>query len=594
MRASTGTLGYDPYGDYFQGAPPVTGPVFESLERGYSTSPPRFPPRRATHSAGGDGRVPPPIAIVGDRRRSPSGSRPIIHGGLGDRGLSPGASSPGDGEYYITPNVSGRRRRMYYPGERPLPGDENNRDRDMDRRHYRTSQMGPGDRRGYHRYGPLIRDDLGKDPPPHAYAGSDRDAGNPMYRRARRQRVGSLDVPPQRRERPISMAGLEDGLPPFGGINRSRSVGRGDKPSRDFTTDPNPFDGQPRGRPVSIHQRRPHTYTSSQSPMPGAFPDDGYDSPCDDEFGCDIHGDPPIEFSFRGVDDREPQRGFRDGRYEGIEVRAAQERAARERWALDEEWERHMSDAHSRDRQGRFGPPDSRDRHHSQGATSNRPTLATAAPIKGILREPRKRFPEDPEPVREGALPLPGKADHLGIPQEARWTKISRKLVNPAALEGRERFEKTDNHVIVLRVLTPDEIEMYTKITQNIREKRLADERDREYDRRRDSRRRSTIANPSRSGEFPTLHQSQQPIPPPPKPQPVQQPQPPPQQQHSPPSRGPVIVDAPRRSGTAPVSNGANGVLRPNPDVPGTFLGYRRNPPPITNSKPVTSKPAQG
>jgi hypothetical protein len=510
MRASTGTLGFNPYDNYLPGqgefyTSPATGPEFEPLEPGrpsrrdhrdYSTSPPRRPSRRATHSAGGDGRVPPPIAIIGDRRRrSPSGSRPIIHGGLGNLGISPGTTPADDGEYYITPHVSDRRRhsgRVYYPGERPAPGDEGNRDRDMDRPHYRTSPMGPGGRRGYHLSGPLVRN-------PDADGYDDRDAREPMYRRARRQRVSSLDVPPRRGERPLSMAGLEEHLPPvaesgppppsrgFGGLSRSRSVGRSDKPSRDFTTDPNPFDGPPRGRPVSVHQRKPHTYASSQSPMPGAFPDDGYDSsPYDDEFEARGYSDPPIELSFRGVDDRrrEPRRGPGDGRldrYEG-EGRAAQERerAVRERRNMDEEWERHMrreSGARSQDRRDdretraerdeRFGHADGRDRHRSQGATNSRP--APAAPIKGILREPRERFPEDPEPIREGALPLREKADHLGIPQEARWTKISRKLVNPAALQGRERFEATEGHVIVLRVLTPDEIDMYTERTRRIR-----------------------------------------------------------------------------------------------------------------------------
>jgi hypothetical protein len=132
---------------------------------------------------------------------------------------------------------------------------------------------------------------------------------------------------------------------------------------------------------------------------------------------------------------------------------------------------------------------------------------------------------------------------------------------------------------------------MWTLFLTYAAEERLERGRHREYDRRHDSRRRSTNASRPR-GEPPTLHQSQQPA----KPQLAQQqqPQPPLQQQNSPPSRGPVIVDPPRRADTAPVSSGANGGLRPNPDAPGTFLGYRRNPPPITNSNPVNSKQAQG
>ncbi|KAH0556108.1 hypothetical protein GP486_005953 [Trichoglossum hirsutum] len=56
-----------------------------------------------------------------------------------------------------------------------------------------------------------------------------------------------------------------------------------------------------------------------------------------------------------------------------------------------------------------------------------------------------------------------------GIPKDARWTKINRKLVNPEALDGKERYEATGRHVIVLRVLTPDEIDMYAERTRRIR-----------------------------------------------------------------------------------------------------------------------------
>lgn len=90
-------------------------------------------------------------------------------------------------------------------------------------------------------------------------------------------------------------------------------------------------------------------------------------------------------------------------------------------------------------------------------------------PIKGILRPPREKFPEDPAPVREGVAPLNKK----GIPPNARWTKIDRKLVNPEALEaGNERYEGRSDYVIVLRVLTKEDIEEYALKTQEIRAKR--------------------------------------------------------------------------------------------------------------------------
>lgn len=93
-------------------------------------------------------------------------------------------------------------------------------------------------------------------------------------------------------------------------------------------------------------------------------------------------------------------------------------------------------------------------------------------PPKSILRPPRERFPEDPAPVREGVAPLKD-AGKKGIPPNARWTKIDRKLVNPEALEqGNERFEERPDYVIVLRVLTKEEIEQYALKTSEIRDKR--------------------------------------------------------------------------------------------------------------------------
>jgi hypothetical protein len=59
-----------------------------------------------------------------------------------------------------------------------------------------------------------------------------------------------------------------------------------------------------------------------------------------------------------------------------------------------------------------------------------------------------------------------------GIPPGARWTKINRRLVSPEALEdGHERFEERLDYVVVLRVLTREEIELYADKTQEIRSK---------------------------------------------------------------------------------------------------------------------------
>ncbi|KKK17393.1 hypothetical protein P175DRAFT_0426423 [Aspergillus ochraceoroseus IBT 24754] len=111
-------------------------------------------------------------------------------------------------------------------------------------------------------------------------------------------------------------------------------------------------------------------------------------------------------------------------------------------------------------------------------------------PPKGILKPPRDKFPEEPNPVREGVAPLKD-AHKKGIPPGARWTKIDRRLVNPAALEeSQERFEERPEYVIVLRVLTKEEIQAYAVKTQEIRDARYHEyiherRRRREEDRRR-------------------------------------------------------------------------------------------------------------
>ena len=59
---------------------------------------------------------------------------------------------------------------------------------------------------------------------------------------------------------------------------------------------------------------------------------------------------------------------------------------------------------------------------------------------------------------------------HKEIPSGARWTKIDRRLVNPQALdEAEERYEERPDCVIVLRVLTKDEIQMLANRTSEIR-----------------------------------------------------------------------------------------------------------------------------
>ncbi|KAH8589740.1 hypothetical protein B0O99DRAFT_332847 [Bisporella sp. PMI_857] len=137
--------------------------------------------------------------------------------------------------------------------------------------------------------------------------------------------------------------------------------------------------------------------------------------------------------------------------------------------------------------------PDSLKNEESRGVRIVTPPPATAekAPVKGILRQPREKFPEDPAPIREGVAPLKD-AKKDGVPPDARWTKISRKLVNPEALEaGKERYEAREDFVIVLRVLSRDEIQGYAEVTERIRAAREeAEEREAREARRRARRER--------------------------------------------------------------------------------------------------------
>lgn len=75
------------------------------------------------------------------------------------------------------------------------------------------------------------------------------------------------------------------------------------------------------------------------------------------------------------------------------------------------------------------------------------------------------------EPHRGNSTTSPPNIDASGkIPHGAKWTRIDRMVVNPQALqEGDELFEERSDCVIVHRVLTKEEIEIYAWRTQKIR-----------------------------------------------------------------------------------------------------------------------------
>lgn len=119
---------------------------------------------------------------------------------------------------------------------------------------------------------------------------------------------------------------------------------------------------------------------------------------------------------------------------------------------------------------------------------------------RGILKKPTEKFPEYLNEMREGVAPMDGVASmkgvslnrHMrcnssnsdqkftpGIPPDARWTKIDRRLVCPQALEeANERFEERLKSVIVLRVLTKAEIQKLVDRTTEIRDERTSEEFD--------------------------------------------------------------------------------------------------------------------
>lgn len=130
------------------------------------------------------------------------------------------------------------------------------------------------------------------------------------------------------------------------------------------------------------------------------------------------------------------------------------------------------------------------------------PPKEPVAPVKGILRKPTAKFPEDPEPIREGVAPHKDALKGKDIPVGARWTRIDRRLVNPEALEqAKERFEERMDCVIVLRVLTKEEIQKLADRTKKIRESREDDEYDHERREREDRDRRSRRSKDDRDEE---------------------------------------------------------------------------------------------
>ncbi|KAK8091823.1 hypothetical protein PG997_002184 [Apiospora hydei] len=120
-------------------------------------------------------------------------------------------------------------------------------------------------------------------------------------------------------------------------------------------------------------------------------------------------------------------------------------------------------------------------------------------PLKGILKKPTSDFPDHPGFTREGVSTLECP-ETKPVPPGARWTKISRKLVNSEALAiGKERFEVRDDFVIVLRVVSKEEIQAYASATAQLRARRRKDIEEGRENSRLTERVTSQLGGPARS-----------------------------------------------------------------------------------------------
>ena len=89
-----------------------------------------------------------------------------------------------------------------------------------------------------------------------------------------------------------------------------------------------------------------------------------------------------------------------------------------------------------------------------------------------MAQEAMARFSEKPS-----ALSQKDSEKEREAPAGSKWTKISRRVVSPEALEiGEENFAFSGDFVLVLRVLSRDEIESYALATRVLRERRHLEE----------------------------------------------------------------------------------------------------------------------
>ncbi|KAE9381863.1 hypothetical protein N431DRAFT_551882 [Stipitochalara longipes BDJ] len=93
-----------------------------------------------------------------------------------------------------------------------------------------------------------------------------------------------------------------------------------------------------------------------------------------------------------------------------------------------------------------------------------------ARSTKSILRQPTRRFPEDPNYLREGVA-LWEEAVGGKVPPSARITKLDRKDVDITAVHWLiPRCEKMEDHVVVFKTLEDADIAFFTDLTALFRD----------------------------------------------------------------------------------------------------------------------------
>jgi len=103
------------------------------------------------------------------------------------------------------------------------------------------------------------------------------------------------------------------------------------------------------------------------------------------------------------------------------------------------------------------------------------PTPATAKgtilsrQLRSILRHPTPKFPEEPNPIRDGVTSRK-RAGVGGIPYDRRWTRVSKSECGPEVLRILPlRCEIENNHVVILEHVSKKSIKKYSELSDTLR-----------------------------------------------------------------------------------------------------------------------------